>query len=186
MVIEGPPLTERETTLTVANMRQVRNWSLNDLSFELPHNIMASIDSVYFPRFAISFDHISWGLTETGIFSVKSCFTELKKLTNLELQLNSTTNVEFSWIWGMHLSLKLKQFLWLLNHGRLSTSSFLHSINIIQSPLCVLCDLRVEETCAHLFLLCPKLASLWSELINKLIHWVLLLCWKFQFGCLAL
>ncbi|KAK4724380.1 hypothetical protein R3W88_027159 [Solanum pinnatisectum] len=69
---------ERETTLTVANMRQVRNWSLNELSFELPHNIMASIDSVYFPRFANSFDHISWGLTETGAFSVKSCFTELK------------------------------------------------------------------------------------------------------------
>ncbi|KAK6778033.1 hypothetical protein RDI58_024751 [Solanum bulbocastanum] len=125
---------------------------------------MASIDSVYFPRFANSFDHISWGSTETGAFSVKSCFTELKKLTNLELRLNSTTNVDFSWIWGMHLPPMLKQFLWLLSHGRLPTSSFLHSINIIQSPLGVLCDLRVEETCAHLFLLCPKLAPLWSEL----------------------
>ncbi|KAK4737846.1 hypothetical protein R3W88_001543 [Solanum pinnatisectum] len=64
----------------------------------------------------------------------------------------------------MHLPSKLKQFLWLLNHRRLSTSSFLHSINILQSLLCMLCDLREEETCVHLFLLCRKLAPLWSEL----------------------
>lgn len=75
MLIEGP-LTERETTLTVANILQVRNWSLNYLSFELPHNIMASMDSFYFPQCAIA--HISWGLTETGTFSVKSCFAALR------------------------------------------------------------------------------------------------------------
>lgn len=28
----------------------------------------------------------------------------------------------------------------------------------------MLCDLREEETCVHLILMCPKLAPLWSEL----------------------
>ncbi|WMV10355.1 hypothetical protein MTR67_003740 [Solanum verrucosum] len=101
---------------------------------------------------------------ETGAFSVESCFAALRKLTNLELRMNLTDNIDFSWIWKMHLPPKLKQFLWLLNHGRLPTSCFLHSINILQSLLCMLCDLREEETCVHLFLLCPKLAPLWSEL----------------------
>lgn len=62
MLLEGP-LQEWEHTLTLANLRQHHNWSLNDLSFELPQSIVASIDSIYFPQYANSVDHITWGLT---------------------------------------------------------------------------------------------------------------------------
>lgn len=63
-------------------------------------------------------------------------------------------------------------FLWLLLHGRLSTSDFLYKLNLGPDNPCVICKL-LQETIDHLFCNCSKTQQVWSQLsstVNKHIY----------------
>lgn len=117
-----------------------------------------------------SADHIYWGLTPTGNFTVKSMYTAL------ENSLPQTTNysIKFYWIWKLSIHPKIKTFIWLLYHNRLPTRQFLTRLKIITESTCPYCQ-EADETLNHLFLSCVNAKRYWEELglgryINALLH----------------
>ena len=63
---------------------------------------------------------------------------------------------------------KLKCFQHRFINRILATKSFLHKINITDSPLCEMCNQEVE-TIEHVFLYCTKTESFWTKFVD-LIH----------------
>lgn len=72
----------------------------------------------------------------------------------------------WSSIWHLFTAPRIKHFLWLLLHGRLSTIEFLFLLNMGPNSPCVFCGLS-PETIDHLFCLCSKVSVIWSQLSNK-------------------
>lgn len=72
----------------------------------------------------------------------------------------------YEWLWSCLCQPKYKVFFWLLIKDTLSTRNILKRKNMhLESYNCVLCLLNTEETCQHLFLLCPFAKQCW-RIIN--------------------
>ncbi|PHT33832.1 hypothetical protein CQW23_25632 [Capsicum baccatum] len=160
-LIHGP-LLRHEYTLPLAHFRQQGNWNFSSLSFNLPQSIISLIHNIHFSVYNRSHDRISWGLTSSGKFTVKSCFMEL--LANTEQKASAGTSTNLSWIWKLHLPQKINQFLWILAHNRLPTSKYLEHIGVLHSSLCRNCNSTEIESASHIFLKCDRVADLWSSL----------------------
>lgn len=167
-LLQGPLLPE-ESEANVVKFRTSEIWDFSALSIDLPPGVVSQIQQVYFPRFASTFDRITWGLTNSGLFSVKTCMSALASFNNPSSTVTSQTNhhPNFNWIWRLPIPPKIKHFLWLLNHDRTPTAAYLHHIRVIDSPTCRLCDCSTAETNAHIFLFCPKVTSLWDYIQIK-------------------
>lgn len=63
---------------------------------------------------------------------------------------------------------KIKHFLWLLNHEKTPTFNLLYQINMVDYPMCRLCNSMLKETNSHLFLLCPYVLPLSESLGIKI------------------
>ncbi|KAM3397431.1 hypothetical protein P3S68_000943 [Capsicum galapagoense] len=94
-------------------------------------------------------DRITWGLTELGQFTVKSCFSALTDDHCIQIR-NSITALpsqsSFGWIWRLTLPPKIKQFLWLLLWDRLPTASYLYHIKVLDNLFRRLCQAGVFST----------------------------------------
>ncbi|XP_039136968.1 uncharacterized protein LOC120274488 [Dioscorea cayenensis subsp. rotundata] len=87
--------------------------------------------------------------------------------------LNLGINHNESWagwtkIWRLHVAPRVKHFIWLLLHGRISTTDYLHSINMSPRTLCILCSLELESA-DHLFHGCYKAQQVWN-LLNCILN----------------
>ncbi|XP_039120948.1 uncharacterized protein LOC120257557 [Dioscorea cayenensis subsp. rotundata] len=69
-------------------------------------------------------------------------------------------------IWSLMVAPRAKHFLWLTFKGRLSTSDYLHSINIGPSCFCALCNTDYESIC-HLFNSSHFARSVWGASQNQ-------------------
>ncbi|KAH7691569.1 Reverse transcriptase zinc-binding domain-containing protein [Dioscorea alata] len=70
-------------------------------------------------------------------------------------------------LWKIHVVPRVKHFLWVLFHGRLSTSNYLYLINLGPNSPCAMCGLA-PETIDHLFYQCSKAQWIWSQLSLRL------------------
>lgn len=89
-----------------------------------------------------------------GRFSVKSLYEVLHQ---------SHITASFLWLWMLKLPQKISHFIWLLEHNRLPTTSYLHHLNIVHSPTYALCH-SGDETIPHLFFNCQAARVLWTQL----------------------
>lgn len=120
------PLKQSEMNASLAQYRLHNRWDFSNLSFELPDDVLHHFMSVYFPVNPSAYDHIIWGLTSNGLFTVKSSY---KSSTN------TPHNNSFRWIWKLKLPPKITYFLWLLCHNKLPAASYLYRLHIIPSPI---------------------------------------------------
>lgn len=68
----------------------------------------------------------------------------------------------FSWLWNSSCQPKHKVFFWLILKDRLSTRELLKRKKmVLQDFNCILCNLPVEESLIHLFLVCPFAIQCW-------------------------
>ena len=102
-------------------------------------------------RLSDSADSISWRLSSSGKFSVKSLYRELSRG-----QIPSAA----TGLWKAKIPLKIKVFLWQLCQDRLPTSINLAKRNGPASGPCALCG--VPENADHAFFLCSLARFAWS------------------------
>lgn len=69
----------------------------------------------------------------------------------------------YKWLWACCCQSKHRVFFWLLLKDRISTRELLRRKNMaLQDYNCVLCNVVVEESLAHLFLECPFAIQCWG------------------------
>lgn len=69
------------------------------------------------------------------------------------------------YLWSLKLIPRVKYFLWLTFLGRLSTSDYLHAINLGPHNMCIFCNLYPESP-EHIFHTCSKSQCVWATLFN--------------------
>ena len=100
-----------------------------------------------------------WALTSSGLFSIKSFFLALSKLSNL-VMFHPT-----KFIWKSKVSSKVKAFAWLVAH-KVNTNDLLQlrrTSKALRPEWHILCR-GSEETNDYLFLHCPFTLRLWHRL----------------------
>ena len=102
------------------------------------------IDTCSHIRLTDSPDRVSWLLTRSGVFSVKSLYSFL-----------ITKRVSFPYrkLWNLKLPLRIKVFCWILIKDRILTKENLKKKGWKKVEMCEFCD--DHETTEHLFFSCP-------------------------------
>lgn len=120
-------------------------WNIDALSYNLPPTISDLVTQTYIPFSDNTNNTFFWKETEDGNFSRKSTSNLFIKLIETNPNIN---NYNHNWIWKAHCHNKLKIFLWLLVHQRLSTATILNQKKIIDSSNCPHCG--IEENINHI------------------------------------
>jgi hypothetical protein len=95
-------------------------------------------------------DIFVWGLTTSGIFTVKSMYLDL---------LDDDTKYLKKYIWKMKVPLKIKVFMWFLHRKVILTKDNLIKRNWNGNESCCFCD--DKESIQHLFFECPLAKIIW-------------------------
>jgi hypothetical protein len=95
-------------------------------------------------------DILTWNLTTSGTFTVKSMYLDL---------LNDDTKYLKKYIWKMKVPLKIKVFMWFLHRKVILTKDNLARRNWNGDKSCCFCDNK--ESIQHLFFECPLAKIIW-------------------------
>ncbi|RVW64358.1 hypothetical protein CK203_047027 [Vitis vinifera] len=121
---------------------------------------MSSLSSVFFSPFLAN--SRAWSLSSSSLFSVKSFFLALSKVSNPILFLPT------KFLWSSKAPSKVKALAWLVVHGKVNTNDKLQLRRPYKSlcpQWCILCKGN-GELIDHLFLHCPITIGLWHKLFN--------------------
>ncbi|KAJ9687316.1 hypothetical protein PVL29_015988 [Vitis rotundifolia] len=134
--------------------------NLTDSEIELLQRLMLFLSSVHLsPSLA---DSRVWYLSSLGLFSVRSFFLALSKVSNPILFLPA------KFLWSSKAPSKVKALAWLVAHGKVNTNDKLQLRRPYKSlcpQWCILCK-GDGESIDHLFLHCPVTIGLWHKLFN--------------------
>ncbi|XP_042950110.1 uncharacterized protein LOC122282224 [Carya illinoinensis] len=118
-------------------------------------------------------DKVIWGLSEKGIFSVKSAYytdLEKKKQKTGETSNGDQNERLRGKVWRLTNSSKVKQFLLKVLNGILPTRSNLFKRRIIDNSTCPICN-REEETALHVLWVCLASVDVWGEDCSPVKKW---------------
>ncbi|RVX09397.1 GTP-binding protein TypA/BipA-like [Vitis vinifera] len=107
-------------------------------------------------------DSRAWSLSSPGLFSVKSFFLALSKVSNPLLFLPA------KFLWSSKVPSKVKTLAWLVAHGKVNTNDKLQlrrPYKALCPQWCILCKGN-GESIDHIFLHCPVTIGLWHRLFN--------------------
>ncbi|CAL1353594.1 unnamed protein product [Linum trigynum] len=140
-------------------------WKVEKFTNILPPEIQHQITAVAVDHMAAEDDTIFWQNTSDGKFSTKSAFCMLQHAPNHQDQ-RLWKN-----IWQLPVPERVRCFIWLVAHERISCNAQRMARHITQDPFCFRCATQIE-TALHIFRDCPPAAFLWarsvpSELQNE-------------------
>ncbi|KAJ9676364.1 hypothetical protein PVL29_025068 [Vitis rotundifolia] len=134
--------------------------NLTDLEIDLLQRLMFSLSSVLLSP-SLAYSRV-WSLSSSGLFSVRSFFLALSKVSNPILFLPA------KFLWSSKAPSKVKALAWLVAHGKVNTNDKLQLRRPYKSlcpQWCILCKGN-GESIDHLFLHCPVTIGLWHKLFN--------------------
>ena len=94
-----------------------RGWKWALLENLLSTQVLNQMAPVLVREGGVQSDNFWWGLSSTGIFTVKSAYT-----LAAEGQTDTIPTDRWSVIWKMKVPKKIRTFLWLTHHGKLMTN----------------------------------------------------------------
>ena len=100
-----------------------------------------------------SADTVTWALTTSGKFTVKSLYRRLCQVQGPAFPMPTG-------LWNARIPLKVKVFFWQLFRNRLPTSANVAKRNGPSSGLCAICN--TMEDANHVFFRCPLARFAWS------------------------
>ncbi|RVX19857.1 hypothetical protein CK203_005103 [Vitis vinifera] len=134
--------------------------NLTDSEIDLLQRLMSSLNSVLFSP--SSLDSRVWSLSSSGLFSVKSFFLALSKVSNPLMFLPA------KFLWSSKVPSKVKALAWLVAHGKVNTNDKLQlrrPYKALYPQWCILCKGN-GESIDYLFLHCLVTIRLWHRLFN--------------------
>ncbi|KAL0011900.1 hypothetical protein SO802_007008 [Lithocarpus litseifolius] len=155
-IIQGP-LSLRDNSLTMEELRDVGGWKWDLISFDLPDSIKNKIKALPLQEFGHREDSIMWKYTRDGDFSTNSAY-----LLSSE---NESTGVPFmgKWIWKIDILPKIIMFLWLCFHNSVPVKSILATRGINCDGKCPICRSH-DESIVHLLRDCKLVHNYWRSI----------------------
>jgi len=96
-------------------------------------------------------DYPRWVWEKSGRFSVKSTYNKL---------CSNESGVPYTMIWKAKIPLKIKIWMWLIEHNAILTKDNLSRRNWVGDSKCAFCN--GDETILHLFFGCDMAKYVWS------------------------
>lgn len=117
-----------------------RSWDSVKLACFLPSHLVDKALSLFIPL-PPQQDSLVWGLIADGEYSVKSGALLAQGLFN-----ENVIKVDYVWIWKLHLSPKIKNFIWKACDDGLPSKERLERSHIFLSQECPFCNFHFETT----------------------------------------
>ena len=133
-------------------------WKLEDLNALLPERMVHLVRSIPVPFSIQILDEVFWGLSPSGLFTVKSAFELLQEdsaIGVLDIQ-------KWGWISRLFCSEKIKIFVWIILHDCLLTNSFRFRRHWSTTADCPRCP-GLEETTMHVLRDCSFAREEWAK-----------------------
>ena len=114
-------------------------------------------------------DFVSWHLTRTGVFSVRSCYhaewdhQHGEKLRRTGSYGTSSTLPVWKNIWSLKVPAKIKIHAWRCLLGAIPCNGVLANRHMQPSSQCLLCRTDCESI-KHALFACPRVAEIWKIL----------------------
>lgn len=136
-----------------------RNWNVAMIRQILPQ--WESLIRTLIPSDSGAPDKQIWLSTASGEYTTKSGYHEaIKRRTEGEEQLEAGELEWFKGVWNLHISPKIKMFLWKLFQQALPVGEILMARNITTENRCPRCG--TSESIDHLFLHCQFAKDVWQ------------------------
>lgn len=140
------------------------HWKSNSLSFHLPPQIYLELNTIPLAQHVPQpLDHLSWKLTNNGIFTSKIAYLFISKATSNTTNNSSQSEAQNSnWIWKTTDHPRDQFFLWQAIVKCLPVNIYLHNSNCIRSDLWPLC-FSFPESIQHALRDCAQVKNIWNS-----------------------
>ncbi|CAN1852510.1 Putative ribonuclease H protein At1g65750 [Linum perenne] len=139
------------------------NWNLDALHDCLPHTVVMQIMGMTPPCASLGEDSIAWGLEANGCFSVKSAYLLLKDIDSSE------SAASWSKVWSWEGPAKIRQFLWLVTHGKLMTNEERRRRHLSPDAICPECQGGCEDG-EHVLRSCRIAQRVWRSMLPEVLE----------------
>ena len=157
-LIQGPLARDEEVLIVQQCHSNSIGWNLQNLSFELPGELIEALKATPFSNNPNTKDSLAWAFSKNGLFSCKSAYL-LARDSN---PLNPRTGT-MSWVWKVDFPPKIQFFLWLCLHNSVPTCKVLSSRGLNLSPICPICS-EGNESINHMLTGCKSVVEVWQKL----------------------
>ncbi|QHO25231.1 Putative ribonuclease H protein [Arachis hypogaea] len=132
-------------------------WDIRNLQEVLPEDVVKRIATISPPSPWKEADHIAWGLSSDGQFSIKTAYQNLRDT-------QATPNKIFQLVWTWKGPERVRTFLWLVIHNAILTNVERSRRHLTTDNACPRCR-QHEESILHLLRDCSYARRVWQRLI---------------------
>ncbi|GLT58479.1 hypothetical protein SLA2020_313680 [Shorea laevis] len=151
------PFPPNISSISLASVLHEGAVEMDTMGYHLNSEIMSAIKTTLFSLVNHLHETFSWKGEANGLFSSASTHRILYSKSNVLLS-------DYGWIWKIPTMPKIKNFIWLLVHGRIKSMKFLYALSIMQDPICKVCNDQVE-TLDHICKGCPPTVMVLNRLL---------------------
>ncbi|GLU24096.1 hypothetical protein SLE2022_400600 [Rubroshorea leprosula] len=152
------PVPQHLLGMKVSDIISNSNWNLIQLTDLLPENVLQLIAAIPLSITGHLNDQIYWNAASCGDFTVKSAFSLIQQ-SRIP---NAPRPEDWTWIWHLGCTERVKLFVWLLWRGKVLTNSVRFERHMAPTPVCPRCE-QSPETPLHLLRDCFYSRLVWES-----------------------
>jgi hypothetical protein len=166
-------VTTRRNNIVLSKVSDLINVETNSWDQEILEDIFWPVDVQRILNIPLARgymqDFVSWHLTKTGVFSVRSCYhSEWEHQHGQKLRRTSgygtSSNLPvWKTVWSLNVPAKVKIHLWRSLLGAIPCNGVLANRHMIPSSQCSLCQTDCESI-RHAYFCCPRVTEIWNKL----------------------
>ncbi|CAN1304300.1 Putative ribonuclease H protein At1g65750 [Linum perenne] len=137
-------------------------WDLNKLSSCLTYDAVLQVYGMSPPSEQLGNDSFLWGMEPNGRFTIKSAYLLIKDING------GGDNSLWKKVWQWEGPEKIKQFMWLVSHGKLITNEERRRRHIATDASCPECRDLCED-CEHVLRRCSLARQVWEAQLPEVL-----------------
>ncbi|GKV38629.1 hypothetical protein SLEP1_g46518 [Rubroshorea leprosula] len=152
------PVPQHLLGMKVSDIISNSKWNLIQLTDLLPENVLQLIAAIPLSISGHLNDQIYWNAASCGDFTVKSAFSLIQQ-SRIP---NAPRPEDWTWIWHLGCTERVKLFIWLLWRGKILTNSVRFEHHMAPTPVCPRYE-QSPETPLHLLRDCFYSRLVWQS-----------------------
>ncbi|GKV48718.1 hypothetical protein SLEP1_g55522 [Rubroshorea leprosula] len=152
------PIPQHLLGMKVSDIISNSKWNLIQLTDLLPENVLQLIATIPLSISGHLNDQIYWNAASCGDFTVKSAFSLIQQ-SRIP---NAPRPEDWTWIWHLGCTERVKLFIWLLWRGKILTNSVRFEHHMAPTPVCPRYE-QSPETPLHLLRDCFYSRLVWQS-----------------------